>query len=424
MADLLVGRQPILDRKKNTIGYELLYRSVITRNSAEAGDGNVATSRVFANTMFEMGLASIVGDKLAFINFTRDFLVKDDLIQLLTGIQKENYHPEQLVLEILENIVLDEELFKNLEKFKKHGFKIALDDVASYQQIAKILPTGLADIVKVDLIEVDRLRLPVLVRNAKENGLYLLAEKVETQADYSYCFRLGFDFFQGYFFSKPETIQGSRRSTDASRFTLMRSLAATMDPMVDFSDLTPIISNDVGLSYKLLRLINSGYFSLPNQVKSIPQAISLIGMQQLRSWIMLLMMATVDNKPHELTAIALQRAKMCELVGKANGSKNPETCFLIGLLSVLDALLDTPMDNVVEKLNLANEVSIALVNHEGIPGKVVKSVINTEQGNWEDILDIGITPSLWGDIYYQSITWSNKVISEMDASFSDQTQTI
>ncbi|MHC1781710.1 MAG: EAL and HDOD domain-containing protein [Anaerolineaceae bacterium] len=418
MAELLVGRQPILNRQKKTIGYELLYRALQTDTSARINDGVAATSQVFADTMFEMGLENIVGSKLAFINFTREFFVEKSLSQLLINIKGEKIHPEQLVLEVLEDITLDKSLLQALLDLRAKHFVVALDDVVSFSQVAPILQTGLVNIVKIDLMGIDRLILPDLVYSIKQNGILLLAEKVESPDDFKTCMRMGFDFFQGYFFSKPETIMGARKTMSVSRLNLLRSLAATMDPNADFHRLNGIISNDVSLSYKLLRLVNSGYFSFSYQINSIQQAISLIGLQQLRSWMMLLMMASVDNKPHELTRLALSRAKMCELLARSLGSRQNDSFFLIGLLSVLDAILDTPMEQVVDGLSLAPEISQALVNYDGNAGIMLSGVIATEAGNWDTILQFGIKPETWRSIYLESIKWSNLIMEEMDRESS------
>jgi c-di-GMP phosphodiesterase len=412
LSELLVGRQPILNRFKETIGYELLYRSKLSNNNAVIRDGNSATSSVFANTLFEIGLEAIVGPKLAFINFTRDFLVQDEKARLLTEIRQENFNPNQVVLEVLEDISLDIELFEALHRFKQKDFIIALDDVSSVRQIEPILNKGLVDLIKIDLPKVSQVVLSDLVNAIKQYGILLLAEKVETQEDFLNCYSLGFDFFQGYYFYKPEIVRDKTKKLEISRLNLLRSLAATMNPHVDFQTLDPIISQDLGLSYKLLRLVNSGYYSLADDVKSIKQAIGLIGLQQLRSWMMLLLMATVDDKPHELTTIALQRAKMCELVGISMKDKNPESYFLIGLLSALDALLDLPMVKVVENLSLASELADALVDRKGKLGAVLSGVIASEMGNWDFVLQFGITPAAWQKTYLESIKWSSILMND------------
>jgi EAL and modified HD-GYP domain-containing signal transduction protein len=416
MSELFVGRQPVLNRYKETIGYELLYRAMPSDTKAMVKDGNAATSLVFLNTLFEMGLDSIVGQQLAFINFTRDFLLKDDLIQLLTAIRLENFDPRKVVLEIMEDITLDSELFQALYRFKEKHFLIALDDVISLDQIAPILDKGLADIIKIDLMGVDRAILPEMVNSIKQYNILLVAEKVETPDDFLTCLGLGFDYFQGYFFYKPEIIKDKKKKMDVSRLSLMRSLAAIMNPRINFSVLDPIVSQDVGLSYKLLRLVNSGYYSLVGEVKSIQQAISLIGLQQLRGWMMLLMMSTVSDKPHELTATALQRGKMCEMLGKALGDRQPESYFLIGLLSVLDAIMDIPMIEVVENLSLTKELTEALVNRKGKLGLVLTGVIAAECGNWDNVVQLGFKPEVWQNTYFESVKWSNNIMNEVQAA--------
>ena len=413
MSELLVGRQPILGRYKETIGYELLYRAFLTDTKAMFEDENIATARVFVNALFEIGLDALVGPQLAFINFTRDFLIRDDLVQLLTAIRPENFDPRKVVLEVLEDITLDDELCQALHRFKEKNFRIALDDVVSFDQIAPILDKGLVDFIKVDLISVNRMDLPGLVHSAKQYGVLLLAEKVETPHDFSTCLHLGFDYFQGYFFYQPETIKNKNKKMEVARSSLMRSLAATMDPCVKFHLLERIISQDVGLSYKLLRLVNSGYYSLADPVKSIQQAISLIGLQQLRSWVMLLMIATLDDKPHELTAIALQRAKMCEMLGKALGDRHAKSYFLVGLLSILDAIIDIPMAQVVESLSLTPELTEALVCRKGKLGLILAAVIAAEGGHWDTILQFGIRPDALRNIYFESLKWSNLIVNEI-----------
>jgi len=196
----------------------------------------------------------------------------------------------------------------------------------------------------------------------------------------------------------------------------MRSLAATMDTQTSFHVLDPIISQDIGLSYKLLRLVNSGYYSLADQVKSIQQAIAMIGLQQLRSWMMLLMMATVDDKPHELTATALQRAKMCEMLGKALRDRHAESYFLIGLLSVLDAIMDLPMVQVVESLSLTAEITEALIYRKGKLGLALSAVIATEGGDWDPILQLGIKPHVWRNIYFESVKSTTLIMNEVHAA--------
>jgi len=403
VTDLLVGRQPIFNRNNEAIAYELLYRSVQSGNaSGVTTNGDYATTQVLLNTFSEIGLDNIVGTGFAFINFTRNFLIGKYPIQL---------PPDRVVVEVLEDITLDDQLIDSLKRLKNSGFQIALDDVVSPERVAPLLQSGLINVIKIDLMGTKRILLPDMVNTYKKYGILMLAEKVETLEDYDLCYRLGFDFFQGYYLCKPNIVK--TRKMESSRLIVMRLLAQVTDPKADFQSLETLISQDVGLSYKLLKLVNSGYYSLATTVKSIRQAISLIGLSQLRGWMMLLMMSTVDDKPHELTAIALQRAKMCEMIGKALGESQAESFFLAGLFSVLDAIMDIPMSQVVSSIPLADDVIAALINREGKIGLALSTVIAVEQGAWDQVLRCGLQPEVIKNIYFESIKWATILTGEV-----------
>jgi c-di-GMP phosphodiesterase len=409
VTDLLVGRQPIFNRNNEVIAYELLYRSVQSGNtSGVTTNGDFATTQVLLNTFSEIGLDNIVGSGFAFINFTRNFLVGKYPIEL---------PPERVVIEVLEDISIDEQLIESLKKFKASGFQIALDDIISSDRVTPLLRSGLINVIKIDLMGTKRVLLPDMVNTFKQYGILMLAEKVETLEDYDLCYRLGFDFFQGYYLCKPNIVK--TRKMESSRLIVMRLLAQVTDPKADFTSLETLISQDVGLSYKVLKLVNSGYYSLSTTVKSIRQAISLIGLSQLRGWMMLLMMSTVDDKPHELTAIALQRAKMCEMIGKALGESQAEAFFLAGLFSVLDAIMDIPMSQVVSSIPLADDVVSALTKREGKIGMALNTVIAVEQGAWDQVLRCGLQPEILKNIYLESVKWATILTSEVYGSHQE-----
>lgn len=402
MTDLLVGRQPVFNRHKDVIGYELLYRAHQTDKTARITDGDFATTQVLLNTFSEIGLDNIVGQGFAFINFTRNFLV---------GKYPVSLPPQRVVLEVLEDVALDKPLIESLQKFKEAGFQIAFDDVISANRVLPLQHLGLGSVAKIDLMAVNRVLLPDIVNTLKQTGILLLAEKVETLVDYDLCYRLGFDFFQGYYLCKPNVVVGKKM--ESSRLIVMRLLAQVTDPKADFREIEMLISQDVGLSYKLLKLVNSGYYSLSTTVNSIRQAISLIGLSQLRGWMMLILMSNVDDKPHELTAIALQRAKMCEMLGKAFGDPQAESYFLAGLFSVLDAIMDIPMSQVVASIPLTPEVISALINHEGKIGLALMTVRALEQGDWENADKTGLSPERLQSIYFESIKWATILTHEV-----------
>ena len=413
MNELLIGRQPIFDRNLDVVAYELLYRSVGQGNKAMVTDGYQATREVIMNSFSEVGLETLVGkDKKAYINAPREFIIKKDYCILPKG---------RVVIEILEDIVIDPEMVAALRELKSEKYEMALDDVINIQPVAKII--DLANIIKVDLMgfslgdlpEPERLdQLEIKLRNIifaiQGRPVYLLAEKVETQQEYDLCKMLGFHLFQGYFLCKPSIVKGRR--LDASRTVVLRSISEMQDINYSAQKLEAIIRQDVAMVNKLLKVINSGYYAMGNPVKSVQQAITMIGTKQLLAWMTLLMISTVD-KPHELTTIALQRARMCEGFAKAKGRPHPETYFLVGLLSIMDALMDTPMEQLVSGMPLSSDVIDALVSQKGEYGYYLKTVIAYEQGDWDTVLKLNISSETIRAIYLDAIQSAMKTMKEL-----------
>jgi c-di-GMP phosphodiesterase len=402
MAELLVGRQPIFNRTMELYAYELLYRSG-EGNRAIFSDADQATTQVVLNTLVEMGLENIVGDSMAFINLTRNFLVGKFPILLPAN---------RVVIEILETVDSDPQLLAAVSELRKSGFTLALDDVASLDRIAPF--SGITSIVKLDLMQIDRIDLPDIIAGVKQSGFKVLAEKVESQADYNLCRRLGVDYFQGYFLCKPNIVRSQKM--DSSRLVIMQSIAMLQNQKTNFTDLETIIARDVGLSYKLLRLSNSGYYSFTTEVKSLRQAISLIGLDTMRGWMSLILMSSLADKPPELTNIALQRAHMAESISKIYGQPQPEIFFLVGLFSVLDALMDQPMAQVIPDLNLSPTITDALLNYEGLPGFILRAIKAYETGDWTTVRNLNIPDETLTHIYLDSIKYTTLLSQELHSS--------
>lgn len=402
MAELLVGRQPIFNRTMEVYAYELLYRSG-QGNSAVFSDADQATTQVILNTLIEMGLENIVGSAMAFINLTRNYLVGKFPILLPAN---------RVVIEILETVDSDPQLITAVRELQKSGFTLALDDVITLERIAPFV--GITSIIKLDLMQIDRVDLPDIIAGVKQNGFKVLAEKVETQADYNLCRRLGVDYYQGYFLCKPNVVRSQKM--DSSRLVIMQSIAMLQNQKTNFTDLENIISRDVGLSYKLLRLSNSGYYSFTTEVKSLRQAISLIGLDTMRGWMSLILMSSLVDKPPELTNIALQRAHMAESMAKIYGQPQPEVFFLVGLFSVLDALMDQPMAQIIPELNLSSTISDALLNYEGLAGFILKGIKAYEQGDWATVKTLNIPDDTLTRIYLDSIKYTTLLSQELHSS--------
>ncbi|MDH5360760.1 MAG: HDOD domain-containing protein [Gammaproteobacteria bacterium] len=374
MLDVFVGRQPIFRKDLSLYAYELLFRGNAQSTEANVVDDDAATSQVLYNTFVEIGLHNIIGEQRAFVNLTARFLMGE---YPLPGDKKH------LVLEILETVKVTEALVDAVKDLKKDGYKIALDDFIYRPELKPLIP--IADIIKIDLMALsqEQLRRYVsLLRN--KTDAKLLAEKVETQQEYELCQELGFEFYQGYYFSKPNIVKGT--VIPHNKITVLQLIARIQDPNLDMDTLDRIISMDASLSYKLLKLVNSVSFNLSKEVDSIKAALILMGIDQVKNWATMLALSHSSEKPTELLVNALTRANMSYELAQKLGGSNPDSYFTAGMLSILDSLLDLSMAEIVDQLPLSAEISNALLEHQGNIGQVISCVIDYENGQWDNIL--------------------------------------
>ncbi len=400
MADVFIGRQPIFDRKMRVYAYELLYRHGYV-NHAEITDINAASSEVVVNSLVELGLHRLVGDSKAFCNFTRDFLLDGANIPFNTS---------QLVVEVLETVTPEVKVLEAIRSLSSHGHLIALDDFVFTDDLLPLVE--LADIVKIDVLALTRAQVAMQVRKLRRvKKLQLLAEKVENNDDYAFCKALGFDLFQGYFFSKPQVVSG--RKISPSRMAVLRLMAELQRPDIDLAKLEEIIQTDVNLSVKLLRQINSSFYSLLSEVKSIRQAIIYLGLQHIRSWACIVAMGAVSEKPQEVMAMALARAKMCEIMSSSDDNEVKGIYFTVGLFSLLDGILDAPMEEILASLPLSDEVNAALLERKGELGRTLMCVEAYERANWDDVVACGFEQNLVRDAYLQAIEWSSQALESL-----------
>jgi c-di-GMP phosphodiesterase len=367
MQNVFVGRQPIYDLESVVFGYELLYRSGETVNRADFSDGDLATSQVILNAFVEIGLESLVGDSFAFINFTENFLVQGLAHQLPPG---------RVVLEILEDVTVNDALLAAVGELAGAGYTIALDDFIYRPDLEPLLQ--FAHFVKVDVMGVDRKKLAEHTEQLKKFNVRLLAEKIETKDEFEYCKSLGYEFFQGYFFSKPTIVKGQKIAPN--RLAVLQLLAKLSRADTAVADLEKAVSQDVTLSFKLLKIINSALYALPRKVQSVRQAILLLGRERIRSWVTLLALGESSDKPSELMVTAMVRAKMCERLAVSLGRpKEMDSYFTVGLFSALDAILDAPMEEIAKSLPLEDDLLAALLKREGQMGAVLNCTLAYER---------------------------------------------
>jgi EAL and modified HD-GYP domain-containing signal transduction protein len=399
MENIFIGRQAIYDKQLKVFAYELLSRSNAEHNEAFVSElnANHATTIVMLNALTEIGLQQIVANQPAFINFTYDFLVGEFKIPDL---------PNQLVLEILEDVKVTDELIAAVKGLSDKGYLIALDDFIYHE---KMLPlVEISDIIKIDILQLNEQDLREHVNKLRQYDVRLLAEKVETQKQYELCTELGFDYFQGYFFCEPKIVAGQR--APSNRITIINLLAQLQDPEVHIEKLEELISQDLALSFRLLKYINSAAFALQRKVDSIHHAIVMLGLNTIRSLANLMLMSNFDDKPHDLLVIAIIRARMCEELALNVDKKMKDTFFTAGLFSVIDALMDSPMEDVVAQLPLTNDLRDALLEQKGIIGEALKCCIAFERADWGNVQFQDLDEMTIQKSYFNAVIWSNDAV--------------
>jgi EAL and modified HD-GYP domain-containing signal transduction protein len=359
------------------------------------------TARVLAESIGSIGLAAIAGSATLFVNFGQDLLQDMMIVDLLPA--------DSIVIEVLESVEPSRQLCDSLAALGARGFQIALDDFVYHASLEPLL--NLADYVKVDVLAM-RDSLKEQVGRLKPYDVRLLAEKVESRAEFDECVRLGFDLFQGYYFCRPETLD--MRPLAANQLVVLELVAALQDPSNDMKALAQIISRDVAVSYQLLKLANSPLIRQRRRIATVQDAMVILGRDSVKKWTTLLMLSRLAaGKPVELLRTALVRAYMCSFLAASGVGADEDACFTSGLLSVLDALLDRPMEQVLADLALVPEVTRALLGDGRVPvGRVLRQVQAYEMGDWSQAMTSvdGVTLR---SAYLEAVASADRVLAEV-----------
>jgi len=401
---IFVARQPIFDTSEQVWAYELLFRSSGQAKTADVAEDDLATASVIADG-FALAFSGMDKRKKAFINFPQRLLLDDTVYAL----------PREIcVVEVLETITPSLEMVVALTNIKSHGYVLALDDYVGQPGFEEII--RLADIVKVDLLGMSDERLREVSFGLLRYGCRLLAEKVEDKRTYEMAKMLGFTLFQGFYFSRPETMTGSKVPTPV--LAKMRLLRALSGDDFDVRELTRIISSDPSVSYRLLNFINSAAFSLHDKIQSIQQALTLLGKQQIKQWFLAVIISDFDStaKVQEAAYTSLQRARYLESMGRMfrNRAFPAETLFLLGLFSKLDVLLSQPMDKLLQNIPLDKSVEDALLSKPSPYWSWLSLVEDIEIGNWEDVFEFLDNRNLDREAsaanYAEAIKWTQTLL--------------
>jgi EAL and modified HD-GYP domain-containing signal transduction protein len=389
-SEVFIGRQPIFDRGQRVVGYEILFRAE-DHGEARVLDAESATATVVLNALTEIGLERIVGPHVAWINLSRE--------SVLSGIAKM-LPAAAAGFEILEGQKVDDALIAGVRDLQEHGYRIALDDFEFCSEYVPLLE--FVDVVKLDLLALGCERFGAEVEKLKPYPVQVLAEKVETKDEHQYCLALGCDLFQGFFYQKPELLR--RRRIELTAGSMLQVISALQNSELQFDELEPLIAHDLPLSLRLLRYINSAFFSLRHEVTSVRQALVMLGMENVRRWATLTVMGSIEGKTPELTSSALIRARFCELAGLASGMDGAGL-FTVGMFSLIDAMLDVSLEEVTEELPFPNEMRVALLRHAGPMGRILDAAISLESGYFGDAKLL--VPNA-GELYVQSLLWAQE----------------
>ncbi len=405
MTHAYIGRQPILDRDGATVGYELLFRGDKQCATASFIDGDVATSTVMTNAISEIGLDNIVGDKLAFFNLTEQFLSNPELVAFLP--------PERVVLEVLETVEITPTVVSGVNTLIDNGYTIALDDF-EYSEAAEPL-LDVVHIVKYDYTVTGAEALVTLAQKDRDAGRKVLVERIETAEEFDLVKAMAIDFFQGYYFAKPVTL--GQRGIPSSKLVLFDLLAKVNNANTTLAEITELVSHDVGLSVKALRYVNSVACRGNTSVESISQATVLLGRKLLRSWISVMLMTDINEKPAELVSLALYRGKFCEIMAEELQFNCPDSGFTVGMLSLLDVMTDTSFESILENLAIGDDVRNTLL---GTPGPLLDLLNLARSLERADADGLAKATAAAIDAHYDALRWSEKSLSDFNRS--EQTQ--
>ena len=371
---VFLARQPIFDRQQKVYAYELLYRSGFKNNFYDDSDGDHATSTVLTHSFLSIGIDTLTRGKMAFVNFSRNLLVQE----LITVFPNES-----MGVEILGDVEPDTEIVTTCEKLKRLGYTLVLDDFVFKPELSPLLE--LVDIIKVDFVNTEVEERSSIIQRVDSRRIKFLAKKVETQEDFKQAVEMGYSYFQGYFFAEPDIIAG--RDVPAYKLNFLQLLQQVNQPNLDCDQLENIVKEEVTLSYKLFRYINSAHFGFPNEIRTIRHALSLIGLCEAKKWLSLIAMSSIGkDKSEELVLSSLFRANLCESLASLAGlEERASELFLMGLFSRLDAFLDQPLSDILSKLPVSEDMKNALLAKQGLLGQVFNLVISYERGDWDQM---------------------------------------
>ncbi len=396
--DVFVARQPIFNRHKKIFAYELLFRTGMA-NAFPDIDGETATSSLLSSSFFTVGIEQISGGKTAFINFTHDLLLRGTPTM---------FPARSIMVEVLEDVRPDAEIVVACEDLVSKGYNLALDDFVFSEEWRPLV--AMAKVIKVDFMLTDMDEIQEIVKTVKPYGCKLLAEKIETYEEFQQAKEMGFVYFQGYFFAKPEVLKN--KDIPSSQLSLLQLMTEINRVEFDVDAIERIINQDVSVSFKLLKYLNSAYFYRLSPISTIRQAIAYLGERGVRQFVSLIATSRLsENKPTELIRNSIIRARFLEQLAIETKQENSGDYFMLGLFSLIDAMLDCSMKSLMDQLPISDSVKTALVKREGDMYVFLKAYEEYELGDWDafdkSISSFGCDHAKVTDFYMDAVGWAN-----------------
>lgn len=392
----MVARQPIYNNRMGVFGYELFFHSPDATTGSQVE--KQATIQVLTNAVLSFELNELICNRNAVINVTHEIL--ETIAELPLPV-------EQIILSLPENISIDEHLIVQLKALKKKGFHLSVEGLDNLNNLRPLL--RLADIFRIDIHQIKDGQLDKLIKFLSNFGqLSLLALKIETMEQYRlYCDK-GFDYLQGNFLSIPREYVS--RELPANKLSILSLLATVQDGDAELADIERVISQDVALSYKMLKLINSPFFGVSQTVHSVRQAIVILGRDELRRWISLLALSNMSDEPIAKIEIALLRARLCELLA-ARVHLPGDGFFTVGMFSALDILMKSNINHILEKLPLSGDIKAAILQHQGMQGEALSCALAVEKVEWNNFRFQQLNRRDIVEAFRDAVQWTNQVIN-------------
>jgi EAL and modified HD-GYP domain-containing signal transduction protein len=401
--ECFLARQPIYNGDREIKAYELLYRHGGGDRTASFASGDQASAAVLLSAFLEIGLSTVSPDQPVFINHTAALLAVDPIVP-----------PDRCVIEVLEDVEVDAKTIACLERLKGLGYRIALDDfVYSDAQVPFI---RLAHYVKLDLRGLSAAEFRSHVEILKPFGVKIVAEKVESAAEFESSRALGCDLFQGYYLREPELLRGRR--IPANHLSALALMVECMDPNQSAAAIAAILSRDASLIYGLLRLANSALYGSQVRIHGAVQAVTMLGVDCVFRWASLLVLSGCNDCPLGYLGIALQRARSCELIAEAYGGK-PQLAYMAGMLSALDSILNAPLADIISPLPLDAQFKLSVLQHEGDLGATLRAVLSYESGSFDPAAQATVSIRTVQAAYWDAVQYSASMMVNLNVVRAD-----